>query len=458
MRIRILLVLVGIALISANCNKEIIDVPDKNISVKEFTEDYSVFANPERGMYIHKQFDTSAAQPLKPGELITQREILGYSMVLTIYYLGEFIDKPINDQMLNLIEQNMVTLRESGLKAIVRFAYSQSEDAATYDAPEDITLGHIAQLAPIIQRNIDVIAVFQAGFIGAWGEWWYSSYYGNASAPNYTKRKQIIDALLGIIPNDRMISMRTPSHKTKILNITFQDSLTRSEAYSGTEKARLAHHNDCFLADANDMGTYVSTQSRNYTASDSKYTCMGGETCAPSSYAECQKAISAMEKYHWSYLNKDYNRVVLNDWKQNGCFDEVQKRLGYRFVLKSVEHPTNFTQEDDYNIVIKFDNIGFAAPYNPYVLKLIFRNTDGQIVYEHLSQEDPRFWFGGESIQISEKFELPQLPTGDYDVLLSLTDAQAKISGRPTYSIRFANVDVWEAETGYNVLFSQTIK
>jgi hypothetical protein len=458
MRIKILPVLLVIALASTNCKKEIVDVPDRNLSVEEFVEDYSIFANPERGMYIHKQFDTSAAQAIKPGELIPQREILGYSLVLTIYYLGEFMDKPINDQMLNLIEQNMITLRESGLKAILRFAYSQSEQATIYDAPEDITLGHIAQLAPIIQRNIDVIAVFQAGFIGAWGEWWYSSHYGNASTPDYAKRKHIIDALLGIIPNERMISMRTPSHKTKILNITFQDSLTRNEAYNGTEKARLAHHNDCFLADASDMGTYVSTQSRNYTATDSKYTCMGGETCAPSTYAECQKAISAMEKYHWSYLNKDYNRVVLNDWKQKGCFDEVQKRLGYRFVLKSAEHPANFKQDDEYNVKIIFENIGFSAPYNPYILKLLFRDAEGQIVYEHVSKEDPRFWYGGDSIQINGKLELPLLPAGNYDVLLSLTDAQEKISNRPAYSIRFANEDVWEAETGYNLLFSQTIK
>jgi hypothetical protein len=457
MKLKTLFILLVIAIVNTSCNKDIF-MPNENLGLKAFVEDSSIFPNPDRGMYIHKQFDNSGALPLTSGGLVAQRQALGYSLVLTIYYLGEFNDEPINEQMLNLIEQNMNTLRNSGLKAILRFAYSQSEQATIFDAPEEITLGHISQLAPIIQRNSDVIAVFQAGFIGAWGEWYFSSYYGNGNTPNYTNRKHIIDALLGIIPNDRMISVRTPLHKTKILNISFQDSLTRSEAYNGTEKARIGFHNDCFLADGNDMGTYVSTQSRNYTASDSKYTCMGGETCAPSSYAECQKALNEMEKYHWSYLNKDYNQIVLNDWKQKGCFDEVQKRLGYRFVLKKVEYPKLYKFGDQYIVKINFNNSGFAAPYNSYILKILFRDSDGKIVHEHISKVDSRFWFGGDLIQLNEKIELPSLPAGNYDVLLSLTDANPKLTNRVEYSIRFANTNVWEKETGYNLLFSQAIK
>ncbi len=458
MKLKILFLLLIITLTNIHCKEENQILPDNNIRVEEFVEDNSIFPNPERGMYIHKQFDNSDAQALSSVSLNAQRQLLGYSLVLTIYYLGEFIDGPINDKMLNLIEQNMKTLRENGYKAILRFAYSQSELAPIFDATEDVTLAHIAQLAPVLQKNVDVIAVFQAGFIGAWGEWYFSTHYGNASAPDYAKRKVIVDALLDVMPEDRMISMRTPLIKTKMLNISFQDSLIRSEAHNATKKARLAHHNDCFLADATDMGTYNSTLSRNYAATDSKYTCMGGETCAPSSYAECQKAINEMTKYHWSYLNKDYHLAVLSDWKQKGCFDEIQKRLGYRFVLTKAEHPAVYNQANLYNVKITFDNIGFAAPYHRYVLKFLFRNNDGQIVYEHVSKEDARFWFGGESISLEEEIELPSLSKGDYDVCLQLTDANETLNGNEKYSIRFANENIWDEETGYNFLFKQTIE
>lgn len=453
----VLFPLLLIILINLSCKNEVV-LTEEKIDIQTYEEDFTIFPNPERGMYIHKQFDHSGVAPIRTSELISQREFLGYTMVLTIYYLGEFMNGPINDQMLSLIEENMRVIRECGFKAILRFAYSQSENASVYDAHEDITLNHIAQLAPVIQDNIDVVAVFQAGFVGAWGEWWYSTHYGNENNPDYNKRKRIVDALLEVLPEDRMVSMRTPAHKTKVLNISYSDSITRAEAFNGSEKARLGHHNDCFLADANDMGTYPSVVSRIYTASDSKYTCMGGETCAPSSFAECQKAINEMGKYHWSYLNKDYNRLVLNDWKQKGCYDEVQRRLGYRLVLRSAENPKIHKQGDRYKIKFIFDNIGFAAPYNPYMLKLHFRNAEGQIVYQHISKQNPRSWFGGETIQINEEIELPALPKGIYDVLLSITDANVRLSDNPAYSIRFANVNVWDKDTGYNMLLKQTIE
>lgn len=34
---------------------------------------------------------------------------------------------------------------------------------------------HIRQLAPVVQRNLDVVYWGQAGFIGSWGEWHHSN-------------------------------------------------------------------------------------------------------------------------------------------------------------------------------------------------------------------------------------------------------------------------------------------
>jgi len=42
-------------------------------------------------------------------------------------------------------------------------------------------------------------------------------------------------------------------------------------------------------------------------------------------------------------------------------------------------------------------------------------------------------------------------------VLLHLPDEYASIAARPEYSIRLANNDVWEANTGYNKL-NHTLK
>jgi hypothetical protein len=109
-------------------------------------------------------------------------------------------------------------------------------------------LEHIGQLTPVLADNEDVIAVLQAGFIGAWGEWHSSTNDLDSDANKQT----ILTALLAALPPSRMAQVRTPVYKSKI----FGTSLADGEAYAGTSKARTGHHTDCFLASSTDYGTY----------------------------------------------------------------------------------------------------------------------------------------------------------------------------------------------------------
>ena len=98
-------------------------------------------------------------------------------MVYTAYTMPAFRDKPISQEYIDRIKTNMKALRENGCKSIVRFRYTNNQDDLPWDAPEDILFGHIEQLRPIFQEYADVIAVLEAGFIGAWGEWYYTDNY-----------------------------------------------------------------------------------------------------------------------------------------------------------------------------------------------------------------------------------------------------------------------------------------
>lgn len=433
------------------------DNTDNSLTRIEYNADDSIFPNPERGLYTHRGYD-SGSKPITNAELKRIRQD-NITLIFTSYLLKDFIDRPINDTMLQLIQDNFDALRTNGMKAVLRFAYSKSSDAAIYDADQDIILTHIAQLKPVFQKNMDVIAVTEAGFIGAWGEWYYSTHYGNKGKPDYDKRRIILKALLDAMPQERMVSLRTPLFKTKMLNIDFDDPLTETEAYSQTYKARLSHHNDCFLADAGDMGTYRVEGDRAYAAADSRYTCVGGETCTePTTYSECAAAIDAMTAHHWSYINIDYHKGILNDWEQKGCFAEIQKRLGYRFELTQVEHTEKAMVGNNYEITLTIENKGFAAPYNPRKAEIRFRSVStGDIVYTHQMSADPRFWFSGIH-EVKEIIKLPkQMNTGEYEVLFFLPDPTESLYDRPAYAIRFANQDIWEEETGYHILFKQMI-
>lgn len=59
----------------------------------------------------------------------------------------------------------------------------------------------------------------------------------------------------------------------------------------------------------------------------------------------------------------------------------------------------------------------------------------------------------GETKQVDIEGGVPaDIPNGEYQVLLNLPDPTPKLYNRPDYSIRLANQNVWEANTGYNWL------
>ncbi|MCL6526345.1 MAG: DUF4832 domain-containing protein [Thermaceae bacterium] len=55
----------------------------------------------------------------------------------------------------------------------------------------------------------------------------------------------------------------------------------------------------------------------------------------------------------------------------------------------------------------------------------------------------PRRWAGGQTTTVIADIALPEgVIPGEYDVLLYLPDASAKMARRPEYAIRRANQDV----------------
>ena len=59
--------------------------------------------------------------------------------------------------------------------------------------------------------------------------------------------------------------------------------ISSDNAFDGSDIASTGHHNDCFLASDTDYGTYSSNNveaEKSYLENDTKYTSIGGETCA----------------------------------------------------------------------------------------------------------------------------------------------------------------------------------
>lgn len=416
--------------------------------VETYKEISGAVLNPERGYYYPVDF-TSGSSALKASAVKAQR-LEGRTLFYLGFYLTDFMKGDISKTYLDKIQSSLDAIREGGAKCILRFAYKSSESNKPWDPSVDIVLRHVEQLKPILQKNEDVIFVLQAGFVGVWGEWYYTQNFimNPSSDADYLPRRQLTDALLDALPASRQIQLRTPQFKMRMFGLTVKDTLTAKTAHNGTPVSRLAGHNDCFGAAADDWGTFDNeSRDRDFWKADTRYTIMGGETCNVSDYCTCQASLKDMEDYHWTFLNSGYHGDVISRWKTQGCGDEINLRLGYRLVLKESYRNENPVAGEEFSIALKIENKGFAAPQNPRNAILVFVAEDGT-KSEFRMGVDPRTWHPGESI-VRCRFALPAEKGTLY---LNLSDPL--LPDRPEYSIALANEGVFDSKTGYNKLFT----
>ena len=415
----------------------------------------ATIANPERGFYKHTETHSTGYSNLSQSTLTSYRTNSNISLILRVFYLENFVNSSISSAYLTSMQADFVKIRAAGLKCIVRFAYADHNDPGVpHDATKARILAHITQLQPILQANSDVISVMQAGFIGSWGEWYYTDNFGmTPTATDYINRKAVVDALLLAVPN-RMAQIRTPSLKMNIFNSTTPLSLT--QAYTATNIARVGHHNDCFLASSSDYGTYKNIATEYpYLEQETKYLPMGGETCAVNApRSQCATAMLEMAKFHWSYMNIDYNENVISAFQSDNCFTSMQNRLGYRFELVSGSFANTAAIGTAMPVTIKIKNTGFATPFNARTAYVVFRNSVTNAEYRVALNSKPRVWNAATTTTISQNITVPNnMVAGSYKLYLAIPDADAALAIRPEYAIRMANGGtVWDAAKGYNNL------
>ena len=413
-------------------------------------------SNPERGLYHHTgDCDDDA---FDQAELTAYRVEEHVNLVMCLFYLRDLTAEPIPASTLAFFDQQAQTVRAAGLKMIVRFAYT---DTSAADAPLSQVLAHIDQLEPLLRSNSDVIHVIQSGFVGRWGEGYYTQNYGNQgniSTTDWANRKAIVDALLSAVPNTRMVQVRTPRMKRTMYGPT---PVSSSQAYGGSPRARVGHHNDCFLASTSDQGTYTNPAVEYpYLDSDTTYVVMGGETCAVNPpRSDCPTAMSELTRFHYNYLNTDYRPEVLQRWSDQGCLGQVERRLGYRFSLTTGRFATTVQRGGSLPVQISIRNTGFATPHNPRPVWLVLRRTTPtKATFRVRLDTDPRRWAAGATTTVSQSIPISSTaPTGTFELLLSLPDPTGSLGNRAAYAIRFANVDTWEPSTGLNKLLAAVV-
>ena len=83
---------------------------------------------------------------------------LNLTVAQTYCYLPT--DATLSSATLSTVRAAFETLRHAGVKALLRFAYDRTEPG-TENYTVDTVLGHISQLASVVQANTDALYVLQ---------------------------------------------------------------------------------------------------------------------------------------------------------------------------------------------------------------------------------------------------------------------------------------------------------
>lgn len=392
------------------------------------------FPNPERGFFSWpvRLADTDDFDGLRT---------TGVSLAFAAVSLAEFRDTSISADRLDEMQAAADRARAAGMKLILRFSYvegAQEIGEVHEDAPLATILEHIAQLEPLFRLNEDVVAFVQAGFIGAWGEWHGSSH--GLETPE--ARGLVLQALLAAVPESRFVQVRRPAYKGVI--------------EGGLE--RIGHHNDCFLASDTDVGTYTAGRvdaEKAFLADDTLVVPIGGETCRVSSpRTDCPAALDELEALHWTYLNSLFHPGVVDAWKAQGCYDEIDRRLGYRLRAHGLSISPATTAGGRLDATVALRNDGWARPVFSRDLIVVVRHDEsGTALGVVIDDGDPGLLQAGDQRTHPWSFRMPDdAPDGDWTFALWLPDPAESIRTRPEFAIRLANAGVWEAATGLNVL------
>ena len=430
-----------------------------------------IIPNPERG--LQKYSITDSLYSSIPGFNNLSITLLNgwknssdkVTVVFRYFLLEDFMNSDINTTYLNNMQGDFDNIRAAGLKVIVRFSYSDEEGNDPQQPSKSQILAHIAQLAPILDANKDVIFSLQAGFIGTWGEWYYTNSFefgteDNISAAQWANRKEVLNAMLATTPGEIPIQVRYVGIKTQLYGTS---QLSPQTAYQNTANARIGFYNDAFLNYWGDQGTYsvqdscqnpMGTSEYNYLANETQYLPMTGETnnfniCDGGFRTTGANAVNEMGLTHWTTLNRDYFTPFWDQVISSGYYDEILQKLGYRFVLDSSTVTANGL---DFDLTLTLRNTGFARVFKERPVYLVLKNTQDNSVSTYPVNTDIRIWEG--SLTITQNFT-PGL-TGTFQLYLWMPDNAPSLATNPDYSIQLANDNVWEPLTGYNDLM-QTI-
>jgi hypothetical protein len=129
-------------------------------------------------------------------------------------------------------------------------------------------------------------------------------------------------------------------------------------------------------------------------------------------------------EWHVSVLNGKSNPVPAA-WRKR--FEEFQKRIGYRFVLRQMTHPSRVVRGSRLSVRTQWENVGVAPIYHEWPLAYRLRSESGAISGPWLSSAQLRKWLPDMLHETSDVIELPAgVEPGSYALDVAILDQEQR--------------------------------
>ena len=477
---------------------------------RSYTPSDEALANPERGLYKMVEFkyhkrtsdkDHPEQDELETDELTSATSSLedayaDNSLVLTLFYLFDFVDADhISQAGIDYVRSVLSNVRDKGKKAIVRFAYNNRHPSKWHMEPTLAQIqNHLEDLSETLGDFEDVIYVVQAGFVGTYGEWYYTTNFGpekggvdytisGDAVSGFDGRRAVLQALLDNVPASCQIALRTPEYKACFVNPTGVSQYSALTDFGTDANHRLSFHNDAFLyGHGSDMGTFHEDWQKDMWKDQGAWLINGGEAPYSSNPIEGMdgysyaNVVASVYDYHYSYLHHDTGyythpnstspddgSTLMRYWHEQGWMPAIEKMLGYRLYLTDVTVTGESAASGSVlNVSLTLANSGAARVMRTRPMELVLLHNGNPTVLK-ADAGDVRLVPGG---TVSGTTVTPGTRTYSFDLTLNRTlcegdklalwlpDANQDLQSRAAYSIRLANQETTWTSGGYNVFYT----
>lgn len=445
---------------------------DKTITLDlDYTEGTQSLTNPERGWYLINAYLVSddVEQTDSFNEELWKQKEEGDTLTLILFNLSNYRSEDISENGLNFIARILADVKKAGMKAIVRFVYDWDGNGEQLE-PDNIetVLRHMEQLGPVLNENKSGIYLLQGILVGSYGEMNGSKYLSRENVAT------LLNKFLKVTDDSILLSVRTPAYWR-----AYAQSNRPVDKYTSLPYARIGLYNDGLCSSDTDLGTYSDDEATDNNITGSwgrqqeidfqselcRIVPNGGETAVLSEFNDLDRIVREFPAIHISYLNRGYQDLVLNKWKDSilttrdasstyqgiDGYKYIGDHLGYRFVLRKVTVSSNAYTTSKNTIHIEIENTGFAGLYKQKTVELILKGVGNGYSVTIPIEEDVRDWKSGEISAFDIAIPPNILLEDSYEMYLKITDEQGT-------GIRMANNEIFQERLQANAVGSIKIE